>query len=115
MPDLVERVVGDVIVIDVTVQKILSDVLIVNLGRKLLKILDDDDVKKLVVDFKEVTFLSSAMIGQLRLLKIKGKKKKVPVIYCSIAPSIMEVFVITRLTKFFDLEDDIDAALRSLK
>jgi anti-sigma B factor antagonist len=63
----------------------------------------------LILDFGNVRFLSSAVLGLLiriskRVYEVEGRLK-----LCNINPKIYEVFKITRLTKTFDIYSDVDA------
>jgi hypothetical protein len=55
--------------------------------------------KKLVLNFKGVQFMSSAMIGKLVLLNKKAKADEIHLKLCDISPNVLEVFKITRLNK----------------
>ena len=96
MPELLSQQKDDVLIVQFTSQKILSDVLIAQIGRELLELADEAD-GKLLLDFQGVTFMSSAMIGKIVLLNKKCKQNKTTIKLCNIAPSIKEVFEITRL------------------
>jgi anti-sigma B factor antagonist len=114
MPELVSQHKDDVLIVQFTSQKILSDVLIAQIGRELLELADEAN-GKMVLDFQGVTFMSSAMIGKIVLLNKKCKANSTIVKLCNIAPSIMEVFEITRLNKVFSIFDSVDQALESFK
>jgi anti-sigma B factor antagonist len=65
----------------------------------------------MILDFTNVRFLSSAVLGLLiriskRIYERDGRLK-----LCNINPKIYEVFKITRLTKTFDIYDDVDSAV----
>jgi anti-anti-sigma factor len=65
----------------------------------------------MILDFGNVRFLSSAVLGLLirvskRIYERDGRLK-----LCNINPKIYEVFKITRLTKTFDIYKDVDSAL----
>lgn len=65
----------------------------------------------MILDFGNVRFLSSAVLGLLirvskRIYERDGRLK-----LCNINPKIYEVFKITRLTKTFDIYNDVDSAL----
>ena len=112
MPELVSQHKDDVLIVQFTSQKILSDVLIAQIGREVLELADEAD-GKMLLDFQGVTFMSSAMIGKIVLLNKKCKQNKITIKLCNIAPSIMEVFEITRLNKVFSIYDSIDDALKA--
>jgi len=114
MPELVSQHKDDILLVQFTSQKILSDVLIAQIGRELLELADQAN-GKMVLDFQGVTFMSSAMIGKIVLLNKKCKANNTTVKLCNIAPSIMEVFEITRLNKVFSIFDSMDEALKSFQ
>jgi len=65
----------------------------------------------MILDFGNVRFLSSAVLGLLiriskRIYERDGRLK-----LCNINPKIYEVFKITRLTKTFDIYKDVDSAV----
>jgi anti-anti-sigma factor len=65
----------------------------------------------MILDFGNVRFLSSAVLGLLiriskRIYERDGRLK-----LCNISPKIYEVFKITRLTKTFDIYNDVDSAV----
>jgi anti-sigma B factor antagonist len=110
MPELLSQQKDDVLIVQFTSQKILSDVLIAQIGRELLELADEAD-GKLLLDFQGVTFMSSAMIGKIVLLNKKCKANKTTIKLCNIAPSIKEVFEITRLNKVFSIYESLDDAV----
>ena len=75
------------------------------------KILDEDVRKKIILDFSNVEYLSSAALGKLITLDKKVKKAKGKLKLCSIRPDIYEVFAITRLNQLFDIAETQEAAL----
>jgi anti-sigma B factor antagonist len=112
MPELLSQHKDDVLIVQFQAQKILSDVLIAQIGRELLELADEAN-GKMLLDFQGVTFMSSAMIGKIVLLNKKCKANKTTVKLCNIAPSIMEVFEITRLNKVFSIYESVDEALKA--
>ena len=114
MPELVSQHKDDVLIVQFTSQKILSDVLIAQIGRELLELADEAN-GKMVLDFQGVTFMSSAMIGKIVLLSKKCAGNKTVVKLCQIAPSIKEVFEITRLNRMFHIYDTEADALAAFQ
>jgi anti-sigma B factor antagonist len=114
MPELLSQQKDDVLVVQFTSQKILSDVVIAQIGRELLELADEAN-DKMLLNFQGVTFMSSAMIGKIVLVNKKCKANKTAVKLCSISPSIMEVFEITRLNKVFSIYDSEEEALKSFQ
>jgi anti-anti-sigma factor len=59
--------------------------------------------RKLLLNFQRISFMSSAMIGQIVKLNKQCKADGIALKLCSIDPTIMEVFKITRLDKLLDI------------
>jgi len=112
MSELSSQRRDEVLVIRFTAQKILADTAIAQIGRELLELADQAD-GKMLLNFEDVTFMSSAMIGKIVLLNKKCIAAKTVVKLCSIAPSIREVFEITRLNKVFSIYETEDDAIKA--
>jgi anti-sigma B factor antagonist len=69
---------------------------------------------KLILDFRNVKFLSSAVLGLLIRVSKKVYENDGQLKLCGIDPKIYKVFKITRLTKIFDIYEDIESATGSL-
>ncbi len=83
------------------------------LQETIVSVVDECEGIHLALDFCNVEFLSSAVLGLLiriskRVHECDGKLR-----LCNINPKIYEVFRITQLTKVFDILRDIDDALAS--
>ena len=102
--------VGEVTVVHFRDQKIIEDLGIQELGQELFHLVEGEDRKKLVLNFSQVDFLSSAALGKLITLDKKVKGRGGMLKLCNIRAEIYEVFAITRLNKLFDIrEDEADA------
>ena len=69
---------------------------------------------KLILDFSNVQFLSSAVLGLLIRISKKVYERDGQLKLCSINPKIYKIFKITRLTKIFDIYHDLASATESL-
>lgn len=67
--------------------------------------------RKLLLNFKGVEFMSSAMLGQIMRLSKKCKADGIKLKLCGISAQIREAFTITRLDKVLEIESDEEAAL----
>jgi len=76
--------------------------------RNLHRIVGDAKHKKLLLNFRAVAFLSSAMISQLIMLNKSCKAQGVKLTFCEVSPNVMEVFRITKLSRQFDFEESED-------
>ncbi len=103
--------VGDVTVVRFSDRKILDEASIQELGAELFRLVEEDHRKKILLNFTNVDFLSSAALGKLITLDKKVKANSGKLKLSNIRPEIYEVFAITKLNKLFDIKDDEAAAL----
>lgn len=71
--------------------------------------------KKLVLDLGGVTYINSSGIGALVGIHSMYKKASGQIKLCNMAKGVQNVFVITKLTSVFDVEEARDAAIKSFK
>jgi len=112
-PKIDVEYVDDVTVATIMGEEILEEVHISELRNSLTSLVEQGGQIKLVLDFRNVRFLSSAVLGLLiRVLK-KIYEQDGRLRLCGIDPKIQEVFKITRLNQIFDIYDDVDSAVAS--
>ena len=103
---------GGVTIVEFEDKKIIDELIIQELGRELLDLVNQGHLK-IVLNFENVEFLSSAALGKLILLDKKSKEVGGVVKLCEIRNEIYTAFKITRLNEKFDilprLQDAIDA------
>ena len=92
-------------------RKILDETNIQIVGNQLFALVDDENRRKIVLDFSNVEYLSSAALGKLITLDKKVKANSGKLRLCNVRPEIYEVFAITRLNKLFEMYDDLEKAL----
>jgi anti-anti-sigma factor len=102
------------IIITFTDEKILEETDIQALQGTIMSVIEQAERINLVLDFGNVRFLSSAVLGLLiriskRIYEHSGQLK-----LCNINPKIYEIFKITRLTKTFDIYKNVESAVESL-
>jgi anti-sigma B factor antagonist len=105
--------VGDVTVAKFIDKKILDQTNIQIIGNQLFGLVDEDGRDKIVLDFSNVEYLSSAALGKLITMDKKVKAAKGKLRLCSIRPDIYEVFAITKLNKLFVIDEDQEKSLAS--
>jgi anti-sigma B factor antagonist len=110
---LEQEEVGDVTVVSFVDKKILDEQNIQTIGEQLFDLVDNQDKKKILLNFSNVEFLSSAALGKLITLNKKVQTTGGKLIMCKIAKEIMEVFEITKLDKLFKIYKDEQAALQA--
>ena len=71
--------------------------------------------KKLVIDLGAVSYINSTGIGALVAVHAMYEKAKGTVKLCNMAKSVQNVFVITKLTGVFDVEETREQAVKNFK
>ena len=119
MADIKPRVsveyVEDVTIVCFTDEKILEERDIKVLQDSIMSVVESASGGiKLILDFGNVRFLSSAVLGLLIRLSKRIYEHDGQLKLCNINPKIFEIFKITRLTKTFDICEDVESATESL-
>ena len=92
-------------------EKILEEMDIRALQETIMSVIEQSKGINLVLDFANVRFLSSAVLGLLIRISKRVYEQDGRLRLCSINPKIYEVFKITRLTKTFDIYKDVESAI----
>ena len=105
--------IGDVTVVNFVDRKILDDQNIQVIGEQLFSLVDEQGLRKILLNFSNVEFLSSAALGKLITLNKKLQQVGGKLILCNIDAQIFEVFEITKLDRFFKIIKEEQAALQA--
>jgi anti-sigma B factor antagonist len=105
--------IGEVTVVNFTDKKILDEQNIQVIGEQLFSLVDELGRRKLLLNFSNVEYLSSAALGKFITLNKKVKGAGGSLILCAIDPQIYEVFEITKLNKLFNIQKDEQTALQA--
>ena len=97
-----------------TSENILEEKDIQALRESIMSVIEQTEQINLILDFCNVRFLSSAVLGLLIRISKKIYERDGQLRLCNINPKIHEVFKITRLTKIFDIYKDTEDAVESL-
>jgi len=97
-----------------TAQSILEEKDIQALRESIMSVIEQTERINLILDFCNVRFLSSVVLGLLIRISKKIYERDGQLRLCNINPKIHEVFKITRLTKIFDIYKDTEDAVESL-
>ena len=92
-------------------EKILEEMDIRALQETIMSVIEQSKGINLVLDFGNVRFLSSAVLGLLIRISKRVYEQDGRLRLCSINPKIYEVFKITRLTQTFDIYKDVESAI----
>lgn len=101
-------------IIAFTEEKILEQSDINALQESMGSVIDLAERLNLVLDFRNVKFLSSAVLGLLIRISKKVYENNGQLRLCNIDGKIFQIFKITRLTKIFDIHSTLEEALGSL-
>ena len=93
---------------------IIDEARIAGLGEELLELVKSEN-EKIVVNFENVSFMSSAMIGKLIHFSTRCNDEKVKLRLCNINDNVMQVFTLMNLQKVFKIEKDESDAVAGLK
>jgi len=104
MPELETLERNDVLIVGFTAKSLVADSLVDKIGREFLKLVDVVG-PKLLLDFRGVKHISSAMINQVLLLHQNCTSAKVRLKLCNLDPEIKEVLTTTGLNKLLSLHD----------
>ncbi len=95
-------------------EKILEEMDIQALQESIMSVVDQAERINLILDFGNVRFLSSAVLGLLIRISKRIYEHGGQLRLCNINPKIFEIFKITRLNKIFDIYKDIESATEKL-
>ena len=105
--------IGDITVVNFVDKKILDEQNIQVIGEQLFSLVDELGRRKILLNFGNVEFLSSAALGKLITLNRKLQSAGGKLVLCEIDPQIYEVFEITRLNKLFVIHKDEQSGLQA--
>ncbi len=103
----------DVTVVNFSDSSILDTAQVQQIGDQLNELIDNRAIRKLILDFSKVKFLSSSALGVLITLRNKSNEIKGKVVLCSLRPDLRKIFKITNLDKLFDFHENEERALNS--
>ena len=105
--------IGDVTVVNFVDRKILDEQNIQVIGEQLFRLVDEEGWRKILLNFSNVEYLSSAALAKLITLNKKLQQAGGRLVLCNIDPQIYEVFEITKLNKLFNIHTEEQAALQA--
>jgi anti-sigma B factor antagonist len=108
--------IDDVTVVSFIDKKLIDDQTIRLIGDQLCSLVDEQGRRKILLNFGNVEYLSSAALGKLIILHKKAIAAGGRLVLYNIDPQIYEVFAVTKLNKLFDIrrrgdDDDPEAEL----
>ena len=107
------QTIGGVTVANFSDTSILDATVIDALGEELYDLVENQDRRRLVLDFEKVRFLSSQALGMLITLRKKTDAAKGRIALCAMRPELFKVFKISNLHKLFKFYENEEKALNS--
>jgi len=102
------------IIVTLAEEKILEEGDISALQESIMSVIEQSERINLILDFCNVRFLSSAVLGLLIRISKRVYERDGQLKLCDIDPRVHEIFKITRLTKIFDIYQDVESAAEGL-
>ena len=103
---------GQAVVVSLTAGSITDADQIERIHRQINHLVEENKPKKLIVDFQNVRFFSSQMLGMLVGLRTKLQKYQAEVIISAIDPQLHRIFRITNLDKLFKFFQNTEQAVK---
>ncbi len=113
-PNISVEYAGNATIMSFTDEKILEEKDINALAESITSVIEQAERINLILDFGNVRFLSSAVLGLLIRISKRIYERDGQLRLCNINPKIYEIFKITRLTKTFDIYNSIESATEGL-
>lgn len=102
---------NDVAVVRFATSRILDQSNVQQLGEELDALIDQHDMDRIILNFENVSYMSSAVMGKLVSLLKRVQAAGGELKLCSIEDSIYEIFEIMRFDKMFDIYKSEDEAV----
>ena len=107
--------IGENTVVEFTSPSLMDPIELEQIAQQLYKLVDDDDKRRIILDFEKVQYLSSQAIGILLALQKKlAALKKSSLVLCGVGARLMELLRITRLDRVLTIKPSQKEAIKSI-
>ena len=106
---------GEVTLVNFIDRKILDEQNIQKIGEDMFSLVDELHRKKILLNFDNVEYLSSAALGKFRTMNRKVNAAGGKLVLCNVNDDIYETFEITRLNKEFNIVKTEKDGLQALE
>ena len=101
-------------VVEFTSPSLMDPIELEQIAQQLYKLIDEQDKRRIILDFEKVQYLSSQAIGILLAMQKKlSALKKSNLILCGVGARLMELLRITRLDKVLTIKPSQKEAIKS--
>ena len=108
---LIVEPIGDVAVVRFTQRSLLGADLIEKVAAELLRAVEEQGYRKVLLNFSNVESMTTAMVGKILHLKQTAEKHDGRLVLCKINPFLFEIFQVLHLTSSFTICDEEQTAL----
>lgn len=106
--------ISDNTVVEFTSPSLMDPIELEQIAQQLYKLIDEQDKRRIILDFEKVQYLSSQAIGILLAMQKKlSALKKSNLILCGVGARLMELLRITRLDKVLTIKPSQKEAIKS--
>src|SRR5688500_10829165 len=103
-------------VVEFRTPSLMDPIILEEIGTELYRLVDEEDRRKLVLDFERVQYLSSQAIGIILTLNKKLTPLKYSkMILCGVGPKLMDLLKITRLDRILTIKPTQQDAVREIE
>ena len=107
--------IGQVMVVEFKTPSLMDPLILEEIGKELYRLVDEEDKRRVILDFEKVQYLSSQAIGiVLTLNKKLAALKNSKFILCGVGPKLLELLKITRLDRILTVKPTQREAVKVL-
>jgi anti-sigma B factor antagonist len=103
-------------VVEFRTPSLMDPIILEEIGKELYRLVDEEDRRKLVLDFEKVQYLSSQAIGIILTLNKKlSTLKYSKLVLCGVGPKLMDLLKITRLDRILTIKPTQQEAVHAFE
>jgi anti-sigma B factor antagonist len=107
--------ISDNTIVEFTSASLMDPIELEQIAQQLYKLVDEQDKRRIILDFEKVQYLSSQAIGILLALQKKlAALKKSSLVLCGVGARLMELLRITRLDRVLTIKPSQKEAIKSI-
>ena len=95
-------------------KKVMDPARIEQMGKELLELVDADGNERLLINFDNVSFFSSAAINKLIVLEKQVRAKGGKLRLCNLRPEVRDLFSYTSLDQMFQIDQEQVESIEAL-
>ena len=100
-------------VVEFKTASLMDPMILEEIGQELYRLVDEEDRRRLILDFEKVQYLSSQAIGiVLTLNKKLSALKNSKFVLCGVGPKLLELLKITRLDRILTVKPTQQEAVK---